>query len=316
MSKSGNNPELPILITMGEPSGIGPEVAMAAFEALNGKVGSHPLKLVGDADIFARHGRALIATKQKISAVPGKPASANAPAVIEAIEIAVKACLAGEAAALVTAPIHKAVLAGAGFGFPGHTEFLAALTQAPRGVMMLASDKLKVVPLVIHVPLARVPGLITSALIVETAEILLAALTRDFGIKGPRLAVAGLNPHAGEDGVLGGEEEAVIAPAIAALKAKGFDVKGPLSADTLFHDEARQNYDAVLAMYHDQGLIPIKTLSFWDGVNVTLGLPIVRTSPDHGTAFDIAGQGKADPRSMIAAIRMAAEMADRRASGG
>jgi 4-hydroxythreonine-4-phosphate dehydrogenase len=304
----------PILITMGEPAGIGPEVALAAFDALDGTIGNHPLKLVGDAAVFAARKAALIPTTASVTFAPGKPSSANAAAVTEAIEIAVKACMAGEAAALVTAPIHKAVLAGAGFGFPGHTEFLAALTGAKQAVMMLASDKLKVVPLVIHVPLARVPGLITAAGIEETSEIVLAALVRDFGIARPRLAVAGLNPHAGEDGVLGSEEESTIAPAIAALKAKGLDVRGPLSADTLFHEEARKTYDAVLTMYHDQGLIPIKTLSFWDGVNVTLGLPIVRTSPDHGTAFDIAGTGKADARSMIAAIRMAADMADRRAA--
>ena len=299
---------------MGEPAGVGPEVALAAFAALDGKIGDHPLKLVGDAAVFASQKNALIATIARVTATPGKAASANAAAVIEAIEIAVKACMAGDAAAIVTAPIHKAVLAGAGFGFPGHTEFLASLTGAKRAVMMLASDKLKVVPLVIHVPLARVPGLISTAGIIETGEVILAALARDFGIPNPRLAVAGLNPHAGEDGVLGGEEEAIIMPGVHALKAKGFAVTGPLSADTLFHDEARKKYDAVLTMYHDQGLIPIKTLSFWDGVNVTLGLPIVRTSPDHGTAFDIAGTGKADPRSMIAAIRMAAEMADRRAA--
>lgn len=315
MSKSGNaSANLPILITMGEPAGIGPEVALAAFDALDGKIGGHPLTLVGDAQIFAARKDALIATKAPVKAAPGKPSSANAAAVTQAIELAVKACLAGDAAAVVTAPIHKAVLAGAGFGFPGHTEFLAALTGTERAVMMLASDKLKVVPLVIHVPLARVPGLITTAAIEETSAIVLAALTRDFGIARPRLAVTGLNPHAGEDGVLGSEEEAIIAPAIATLKAQGFDVRGPLSADTLFHEEARKTYDAVLTMYHDQGLIPIKTLSFWDGVNVTLGLPIVRTSPDHGTAFDIAGTGKADARSMIAAIRMAADMADRRAA--
>jgi 4-hydroxythreonine-4-phosphate dehydrogenase len=311
MSKSDNKP---ILVTMGEPAGIGPEVALGAFAALGGKIGNHPLKLVGDAALFTAQKAALIPTSAPVQATPGKPSSANARAVIEAIEIAVKACLDGEAAAMVTAPIHKAVLAGAGFGFPGHTEFLASLTGAKRAVMMLASDKLRVVPLVIHVPLARVPGLITAAGIEEAAEIMLAALQRDFGIAQPRLAVAGLNPHAGEDGVLGGEEEAIIAPAIAALQAKGHRVMGPLSADTLFHDEARKKYDAVLTMYHDQGLIPIKTLSFWDGVNVTLGLPIVRTSPDHGTAFDIAGTGKADSRSMVAAIKMAAEMADRRAS--
>lgn len=303
----------PILITMGEPAGIGPEVAMAAFDALGGKVGSHPLKLVGDADIFASHAHALLPTTARAQAAPGKPSSANAAAVTEAIEIGVRQCLSGAAAAIVTAPIHKAVLAGAGFSYPGHTEFLAALTGGAQPVMMLASDKLRVVPLVIHVPLARVPALITSEAIIQTAQIMLAALAKDFGIANPRLAIAGLNPHAGEDGVLGGEEEAIIAPAVAALKAQGFDVRGPLSADTLFHDEARKNYDAVLTMYHDQGLIPIKTLSFWDGVNVTLGLPIVRTSPDHGTAFDIAGTGKADARSMIAAIRMAADMADRRA---
>jgi len=311
MNKIANKP---ILITMGEPAGIGPEVALSAFAALDGRVGNHPLKLVGDREIFAAQKSSLIATSAPVKAVPGKPSSANARAVIEAIEIAVSACLGGEAAAIVTAPIHKAVLAGAGFGFPGHTEFLASLTGAKRAVMMLASDKLRVVPLVIHVPLARVPGLVTTAGIEETAEIILAALKLDFGITSPRLAVAGLNPHAGEDGVLGGEEEAIIAPAIAALNAKGHRVIGPLSADTLFHDEARKQYDAVLTMYHDQGLIPIKTLSFWDGVNVTLGLPIVRTSPDHGTAFDIAGKVKADSRSMVAAIKMAAEMADRRAA--
>jgi 4-hydroxythreonine-4-phosphate dehydrogenase len=232
--------------------------------------------------------------------------------VTEAIEIAVRACLAGEAAAMVTAPIHKAVLNVAGFAFPGHTEFLAYLTGARRAVMMLASEKLRVVPLTIHLPVAEVPAAIDKQSVFDTAEIVLAALRRDFGILNPRLAVAGLNPHAGEDGMLGAEDAAVIAPAIAALKARGFAVRGPLSADTMFHEEARKSYDAALCMYHDQALIPIKTLSFWDGVNVTLGLPIVRTSPDHGTALDIAGSGKADPRSMIAAVQMAADMADAR----
>jgi 4-hydroxythreonine-4-phosphate dehydrogenase len=183
-----------------------------------------------------------------------------------------------------------------------------------RAVMMLASDRLRVVPLTIHTPLAAVPSAITIESVTQTAEIMLQALTRDFGIAAPRLAIAGLNPHAGEEGVLGREEIETIVPAIAALKARGHRITGPLSADTLFHDEARKSYDAVLTMYHDQGLIPIKTLSFWDGVNVTLGLPIVRTSPDHGTAFDIAGTGKADIRSMVAAIRMAAKMADARAA--
>lgn len=308
MSKSGN--ARPLLITMGEPSGIGPEIALAAFDALDGRIGGHPLKLVGDAAVFPGRESVLIPTHAKTSAAPGKPDPRNAAAVIEAIERAVKACLAGEAAGLVTAPIHKAVLKEAGFPYPGHTEFLGFLTKAPRAVMMLASEKLRVVPLTIHKPLAEVPKAITMDLILETAEIVLKALARDFAIAEPRLAVAGLNPHAGEEGMLGLEEKNLIAPAIQLLKARGHKVTGPLSADTLFHDEARKNYDAALTMYHDQGLIPIKTLSFWDGVNVSLGLPIVRTSPDHGTAFDIAGKSKADHRSMIAAIRMAADIAD------
>jgi len=298
---------------MGESSGIGPEIALAAFDELGGRVGDHPLKLVGDATVFAMHHRSLIATDAKINATLGKPDPKNAAAVIEAIELAVKACLAGEAAAMVTAPIHKAVLKEAGFPYPGHTEFLGFLTKAPRAVMMLASEKLRVVPLTIHTPLAEVPRAITRDAILETAEIILKSLAWDFAITEPRLAVAGLNPHAGEEGMLGMEERNLIGPAITLLKSRGHKVIGPLSADTLFHDEARKNYDAVLTMYHDQGLIPIKTLSFWDGVNVTLGLPIVRTSPDHGTAFDIAGKGKADHRSMIAAIRMAAGIADARA---
>jgi len=298
---------------MGEPSGVGPEVAAAAFDHFGGQVGKHPLKLVGDAEIFAAHNAALIPTHSKVAAVPGKPDARNAAAVTEAIEIAVSSCLKGDAAAVVTAPIHKAVLNEAGFGFPGHTEFLAHLTGARRAVMMLASDRLRVVPLTIHIPVAEVPKAISKQAVFDTGEIILTALRRDFGILNPRLVVTGLNPHAGEDGMLGGEDAAVIAPAVAALAARGFHVRGPLPADTMFHEEARKTYDAALCMYHDQALIPIKTLSFWDGVNVTLGLPIVRTSPDHGTALDIAGTGKADPRSMIAAIQMAADVSDSRA---
>lgn len=311
--KNSAKGEAPILITMGEPAGIGPEVAMAAFDHFGGKIGAHPLKLVGDTAVFASHKDAVIATTARAARSPGKPDGANAAAVTQAIEIAVKACLNGEAAAVVTAPINKAVLNGTGFAFPGHTEFIAHLTGARRAVMMLASDTLRVVPLTIHLPIADVPKAVDKLAVFETAEIILTALRRDFGILNPRLAVAGLNPHAGEDGVLGDEDAAVIAPAIAALKARGFAVRGPLSADTLFHEEARKTYDAALCMYHDQALIPIKTLSFWDGVNVTLGLPIVRTSPDHGTAFDIAGTGKADARSMIAAVQMAADISDSRA---
>jgi 4-hydroxythreonine-4-phosphate dehydrogenase len=301
---------------MGEPAGIGPEIAVAAFKTLGGRVGDYPLQLVGDPDVFRACGMgddsALVPTSSKATRVAAKPDGANARAVTEAIEMAVSNAMSGRAAGVVTAPINKAVLAAAGFGFPGHTEFLQHLTRAPRAVMMLASEKLRVVPLTIHMPLADVPAAITTASVVETAQIMLAALKRDFGISNPRLAIAGLNPHAGEDGVLGGEDGAIIGPAIAALKAEGHDVRGPLPADTLFHEEARARYDAALCMYHDQALIPIKTLSFWDGVNVTLGLPIIRTSPDHGTAFDIAGKHKADARSMIAAIELAAKIADAR----
>ncbi len=289
--------DAPVCLTMGEPAGIGPEIAQAAFDALGGRIGARPLRIVGDKTVYGRR-------------VPGQPDPANAAAVTGAIETAVRACLAGEAAAVVTAPINKAVLMQAGFGFPGHTEFLGHLTGTARPVMMLASETLRVVPLTIHMALAEVPRAITTGSIVETAEIALAALARDFRIARPRLAIAGLNPHPGE---FGDEDGRIIAPAVARLQANGHDVRGPLPADTLFHDEARKTYDAALCMYHDQALIPIKTLSFWDGVNVTLGLPIVRTSPDHGTAFDIAGTGKADARSMIAAIKMAAEIADARA---
>ena len=301
---------------MGEPAGIGPEIAVAAFRTLGGHIGRRALRLVGDAEVFRACGvvpdDAVMSTATHAHRVAGRPNPRDAAATIEAIEKSVLAALSGRAAAVVTAPINKAVLAQSGFGFPGHTEFLAHLTKAPRAVMMLASDKLRVVPLTIHVPVRDVPRAITTQAIVETAEIILDALERDFAIASPRVAVAGLNPHAGEQGMLGEEDARIIAPAVAELRKRGHHVRGPLSADTLFHDEARAAYDAALCMYHDQALIPIKTLSFWDGVNVTLGLPIVRTSPDHGTAFDIAGTGKADPRSMIAAIRMAAEIANAR----
>jgi 4-hydroxythreonine-4-phosphate dehydrogenase len=303
--------DAPILLTMGEPAGIGPEIAALAWHRLGGRIGARPLRLVGDPELFPGIP-GTIATRAKASRHPGRPDPRNSAATVEAIETAVSEALAGRAAAIVTAPINKAVLMQSGFGFPGHTEFLAHLTNTPRAVMMLASRELRVVPLTIHMPLALVPGAVTQAAIVETGAIVLEALKRDFALARPRLAVAGLNPHAGEQGELGAEDQNVIAPAIEELRSRGHDVRGPLSADTLFHAEARRTYDAALCMYHDQALIPIKTLSFWDGVNVTLGLPIVRTSPDHGTAFDIAGTGKADARSMIAAIEMAAEIADAR----
>jgi len=302
---------------MGEPAGIGPEVAIAAFRSLDGHVGDRPLRLVGDPDIFRGAGylsddNALWPTAERAVHSSAGADPANAGAVIAAIDAAVGAAVAGNAAAIVTAPIHKASLLQAGFAYPGHTEYLAHLTGARRAVMLLAGGGLRVVPLTIHLPLAEVPSRVTKESIVEVAEIVLAALTRDFGIGHPRLAIAGLNPHAGEAGEIGREDLEIVLPAAASLRAKGHAVMGPLPADTMFHAEARARYDAALCMYHDQALIPLKTLAFWDGVNITLGLPIVRTSPDHGTALDIAGQGKADSRSMIAAIRMAAAMADAR----
>ncbi len=302
---------------MGEPGGIGPEIAVSAWKSLGGFVGDHPLRLVGSAVAFRRHAeiddRAIINVSHDISFSPGIADPKNAPAVIASIDLAVDEALNGRAAAAVTAPIQKASLMDAGFGFPGHTEYLQHLTGAPRAVMMLAGGGLRVVPLTIHLALADVPCAITENAIVDTAEIVLHALTRDFSIERPRLAVAGLNPHAGEEGRLGRTEIETIRPAVEKLRTRGFDVAGPLPADTMFHTEARSHYDAALCMYHDQALIPLKTLAFWEGVNVTLGLPIVRTSPDHGTALDIAGKGKADPRSMIASIELAAAMADARA---
>jgi 4-hydroxythreonine-4-phosphate dehydrogenase len=232
--------------------------------------------------------------------------------VVDAIDEAVALVRNGAGAAVVTSPIHKATLMKGGFEHAGHTEYLAQITGVSRAVMMLVGGGLRVVPLTIHMPLAQVPKHVTKAAIVDTGEILIHALRHDFGIAAPRIAVAGLNPHAGEEGELGGEDGDTIAPAVEALRGTGAEVFGPLPADTMFHPEARAGYDAALCMYHDQALIPLKTLAFWEGVNVTLGLPIVRTSPDHGTALDIAGTGKADARSMIAAIRLAAQIADAR----
>lgn len=288
----------PIALTMGDPAGIGPEIAAAAMAAMEGRI---PIRFLAD--------RATLA-----AAIPGRPDSAHAPAVIRSIERGVELVRAGECSALVTNPIAKKVLIDAGFGFPGHTEFLGHLTGAPRAVMMLAVEGLRVVPVTVHEPLAKVPALLTSDLIVETARITAAALKRDFGIAAPRLALAGLNPHAGEGGAMGREEETVIRPAIAQLLAEGLSVTGPHPADTMFHAKARERYDAALCMYHDQALIPLKTIDFDRGVNVTLGLPIIRTSPDHGTAFDIAGKGIASAESLIAAIELAAGLAARRAA--
>ena len=315
----------PIDISMGEPSGIGPEIAVKAWAKLGGAIDGRKLRLVGSAQVFRSACKwadiapdsiitSILETAHSPVVLAGKPDAKNAGAVIASIAVGARNALAGKAAALVTAPIHKAVLTESGFPFPGHTEYLADLTGARRAVMMLAGPDLRVVPMTIHVPLAQVAKQLDTASIVETGEIIFDALKKDFGIAKPRLAVAGLNPHAGEEGTMGREDRTIIAPAIKKLKALGHDVSGPQPADTLFHKDARAKYDAALCMYHDQALIPIKTLNFWTGVNVTLGLPIVRTSPDHGTAFDIAGKGVANPASMIAAIEMAAAIADRRGS--
>jgi len=244
---------------------------------------------------------------------PGRPSKANARAVLASIERAAALCLSGEVGGMVTNPINKAALYDAGFSYPGHTEFLAALTGAHgRQIMMLASPELRVVPVTVHASLRNSIAMLTIKAIIAAAQTTATALRRDFGIAHPRLAVAGLNPHAGEQGALGDEETTIIAPAIAALRADGIDVSGPWPPDTMFTAAARTRYDAAICMYHDQALIPLKTLDMDHGVNVTLGLPIVRTSPDHGTAYDIAGKGIANPASLIAAIRLAAELAHAR----
>lgn len=320
--------ELPIALSCGEPAGIGPEIAVAARRALGAGL---PFFWIGDpahlppgaafAEI-ARPAEAVAVEADRLPVLPmpfpaparpGRPAPENAPAVIEAIARAVRLVQAGEAAALTTAPICKAALKrGAGFAFPGHTEYLAALAGGADVVMMLACEALRVVPATVHLPLAEVPAALTADRLERVIRITHAALIRDFGLPRPRLAVAGLNPHAGEGGTMGAEEGRIIAPLVEQLRAEGLDLAGPLPADTMFHAAARRRYDAAIAMYHDQALIPVKTLDFAGAVNVTLGLPFVRTSPDHGTAFDIAGQGRADPSSLIAALRMARQMAGRR----
>ena len=328
MSKRGDgSAKLPIVISQGEPSGIGPEIAVKAWAALKGTIDGRKISLFGSFDVFhqaaafsgvdwSELAEAILDTGHGGRAEPGRPSKDNAGGVTAAIERGVRACQRGEAAALVTAPIQKAVLTEAGFGYPGHTEYLAALTGCRQAVMMLASTDceppLRVVPLTIHIPLKDVFGRLEAKAISATAAIVIQALKEDFGIAQPRLAVSGLNPHAGEGGTMGEEEQDIIAPAIASLREHGHKVIGPLPADTMFHADARKDYDAALCMYHDQALIPIKTLAFWTGVNVTLGLPIVRTSPDHGTALDIAGRGIANAASMIAAIDMATEIAGRR----
>ncbi|MGI1661305.1 4-hydroxythreonine-4-phosphate dehydrogenase PdxA [Palleronia sp. KMU-117] len=315
----------PLAVSCGEPAGIGPEVAAAAWAALRDTLpfvwigdprhlppGTPVAELTDPAGAASVAGRALPVLPLPFPArtIPGRLDPANAPGVIAAIERGVSLARAGAVSGLVTAPIHKkALIDGAGFAYPGHTEFLAALAGVGRVVMMLACETLRVVPATIHMPLAQVPGALTPALLDETIRITARDLGRWFGLAAPRIAVAGLNPHAGEGGAMGREEIEVIGPALDRLRTDGFDIAGPLSADTMFHAAARARYDVAICMYHDQALIPIKTLAFDEGVNVTLGLPFIRTSPDHGTALDIAGTGTARPDSMIAALRRAESMA-------
>lgn len=315
----------PVALTCGDPSGIGPEIAVKAWQALGdglpffwiGDPGHLPagapaeiIQSPGQAAEAARLGLPVLPHALKSPAIPGKPAPENAAGVVEVIERAVRLVMSGEASAVCTAPISKKELVDhAGFRFPGHTEFLAHLAGVDHVLMMLAAAELKVVPATIHIPLAEVPRALTPEVLERTIVILQRALRDDFGIDAPRIAVAGLNPHAGEGGLLGSEEKDWIAPLCDRLRANGMALEGPLPADTMFHAAARAGYDAAVAMYHDQALIPIKTLAFDRGVNVTLGLPFVRTSPDHGTAYGIAGRDAADPTSLIEALKLAAEMA-------
>lgn len=318
----------PLAVTMGEPAGIGGEILLAAWRRLKTQgpafvalddparlralAGDAPIHVVAEpaeaVAVFA-HALPVLALGHAVAARPGVPEPRHAGAVIASIARAVALTRAGVTAAVVTNPIHKATLYQAGFGFPGHTEFLAELAGGVQPVMMLAGPSLRVVPLTVHMPLVEVPRRLDTALIVRQARIVAEALRRDFGIAKPRLALAGLNPHAGEAGAMGDEEVRIIVPALAELRAAGIDALGPLPADTMFHARARAGYDAALCTYHDQALIPVKTLHFDEAVNVTLGLPFVRTSPDHGTALDIAGRGVARPDSLIAAIELAAAMA-------
>ncbi|MDE2228873.1 MAG: 4-hydroxythreonine-4-phosphate dehydrogenase PdxA [Alphaproteobacteria bacterium] len=323
---------------MGEPAGIGGEIALKAWHAratdavppffaiddparlaaLGAALGlDAPLREIGDPAETARvFPAALPVLRQALPHRPtlGRPDPANAPTVIAAIERAVTLVQGGRAGAVVTNPIQKETLYAAGFAYPGHTEFIGALAKVARPVMMLAGPALRVVPVTVHLSLAAALATLSTDAIVACGRITAAALKRDFRIARPRLAVAALNPHAGEGGAMGHEEQDIIVPAVTALTAQGIAVSGPAPADTLFHAEARKRYDAVLCMYHDQALIPLKTLDFEHGVNITLGLPFIRTSPDHGTAINIAGRGTANPASLIAALKIAGEMAARRAT--
>ena len=327
----------PLAVTLGDPAGIGPEIITDAWRR---RTPETPIFVVyGDAGSLARAGAPFVRVDSPSEApgvfsralplldmplpvpvAPGLPSASAASAVAGWIAAATEACLTGEASGLVTAPISKAVLKSAGFRHPGHTEFIGDLTaHAPwdgeRGpVMMLAAGDLRVTLATIHLPLSKVAENLTAEGVARTARVTAEALVRDFGIARPRLAMAALNPHGGESGELGREEITLLGPLAEALRSEGLNITDPLPADSLFAPEIRRSYDAVVCMYHDQALIPIKMLDFWGGVNLTLGLPVVRTSPDHGTAFDIAGRGLARPDSFIAALHAAAKIAARRAS--
>lgn len=329
----------PLALSLGDPAGIGPEIVVKAWRALRSE--QTPFFVVGDAQALrsaptASAGivRTISSPDEAVSAFPdaipvldlplkapvvaGQPTPAAAGAIIQWIETAVGLALSGTVSGVVTAPIAKAPLYAAGFKFPGHTEFLGELTSAAtydgaRGpIMMLTAGDLRATLVTVHEPLSKVAGKLTIEAIVNAGLVTAQAMRRDFGIAAPRIAVAGLNPHAGESGTIGQEEVKLVEPAVRALRDLGVDAKGPYPADSMFPAEVRASYDAAVCLYHDQALIPVKMLDFWGGVNVTLGLPIVRTSPDHGTAFDIAGRGIARPDSLIAAIRLAAEIAQRR----
>ena len=326
----------PLALTVGEPAGIGPDITIQAWLRRN-ELKLPAFYLLGDRDFVSHRAKALglelklaevsaeeasdafaealpvVATGNETTAQPGRPDETSAGAAMASIRQAVGDVVAGRASAIVTNPIAKSVLYRAGFRHPGHTEYLAELAatngHTPQPVMMLWSPALVVVPVTIHLSLRDAIAQLSSDLIVTTARIVDAALKARFGLVNPRLAISGLNPHAGEDGSLGIEEKNIVTPAIEILRSEGIEVRGPLPADTMFHEAARKTYDCAICMYHDQALIPVKTLAFEEAVNATLGLPFVRTSPDHGTAFDIAGTGKADPSSLIAALRLAARMA-------
>jgi 4-hydroxythreonine-4-phosphate dehydrogenase len=326
-----------LALTLGEPAGIGPDLALSVWRRRS-ELDVPPFYLVADPDFLKSRAERLgldvpvaavtpqtaavafgsalpvVAIDVAVSAAPGRPDRSSAPAAVASIRRAVADVMAGSAAAIVTNPVAKNVLYNWGFAEPGHTEFLATLVHEATGktlrpVMMLWSPELAVVPVTIHLPLKEIFKQLSVELVVDTGRIVAHDLAKRFGLPHPRLAIAGLNPHAGEAGTLGEEDGAIVAPAVARLIAEGIDARGPLPADSLFHAQARATYDVAICMYHDQALIPIKTLAFDHAVNVTLGLPFVRTSPDHGTAFDIAGTGRADPTSLVAALRLAARLA-------